>query len=144
MAASLLTIFWNACFCQIVVVCFKFHLTHLSLGRNVSHFADDIFRCIFVNEQFGFFIKFHWSLLLRVQLTITQHWFRYSALNLLVITESVGPRFNIKGSSYQFRKFHCGDKTVARSSYPHNRISCTGKTTYLCWIVALMAILGHP
>ena len=40
------------------------------------HFADDIFGCIFVNEKFCILVKFHWSLLLRVQLTITQHWFR--------------------------------------------------------------------
>ena len=28
-----------------------------------------------------------------------------------------GPRFNIKMSSYLYRKSHCGDKTVVRSSY---------------------------
>ena len=38
-----------------------------------------------------------------------------------------GPRFNIKTLSYQYRKSHCGDKTVVRSSYLHNRISYTGK-----------------
>ena len=51
------------------------NLTHLPRG-NGCHFADDIFRCICVNEKFCFLIKFHWSLFLRVQLTITQHWFR--------------------------------------------------------------------
>ena len=30
-----------------------------------------------------------------------------------------GPRFNIKMPSYQYRKSHCGDKTVVRSSYLH-------------------------
>ena len=38
-----------------------------------------------------------------------------------------GPRFNIKMSSYQYKKSHCGDKTVVRSSYLHNGISYTGK-----------------
>ena len=33
-----------------------------------------------------------------------------------------GPWFNIK-MSYRYRKSHCGDKTVVRSSYLHNRIS---------------------
>ena len=45
-----------------------------------------------------------------------------------------GPRFNmfnIKKSSYQNRKFHCGDKTVIRSSYLHNGISYTGKIYHL-------------
>ena len=40
-----------------------------------------------------------------------------------------GPWFNIKLSSYQYRKSHCGDKTVVRSSYLHNGISYTGKMT---------------
>ena len=47
-----------------------------------------------------------------------------------------GPRFNIKMSSYQYRKSHCGDKTVVRSSYLHNGISYTGKTISLYWVGA--------
>ena len=39
--------------------------------------------------------------------------------------------------SYQYRKPHCGDKTVVRSSYLHNGISYTGKMTSLYWIRAL-------
>ena len=38
-----------------------------------------------------------------------------------------GPWFNIKMSFCQYRKSHCGDKTVVRSSYLHNGISYTGK-----------------
>ena len=38
--------------------------------------------------------------------------------------------------SYQYRKSHCGDKTVIRSSYLHNGISYTSKTTSLYWIRA--------
>ena len=37
-----------------------------------------------------------------------------------------GSQFNIKMPSYQYRKSHCGDKTVVRSSYLHNGISYTG------------------
>ena len=48
-----------------------------------------------------------------------------------------GPRFNIKMTSYQYRKSHCGDKTILRPSYLHNGISYTGKTTSLYWIRAL-------
>ena len=48
-----------------------------------------------------------------------------------------GPRFNIKMSSYQYRKSHCGDKTVVRSSYLPNGISYTGKISSLYWIRAL-------
>ena len=45
-----------------------------------------------------------------------------------------GPWFNIKMSSYQYRKSHCDDKTVVRSFYLHNGISYTGKMSSLYWI----------
>ena len=45
-----------------------------------------------------------------------------------------GPWFNIKMSSYQYRKSHCGNKTILWPSYLHNGISYTGKTTSLYWI----------
>ena len=38
-----------------------------------------------------------------------------------------------KVTSYQYRKSHCGDKTVVRSSYLHNGISYTGKISSLYW-----------
>ena len=41
-----------------------------------------------------------------------------------------------KEAIYQYRKSHCGDKTVVRSSYLHNGISYTGKMTSLYWIRA--------
>ena len=37
----------------------------------------------------------------------------------------------------QYRKFHCRDKKIVRSSYLHNGISYTGKMTSLYWIRAL-------
>ena len=39
-------------------------------------------------------------------------------------------------SSYQYRKSHCGDKTILRVSYLHNGISYTGKMASLYWIRA--------
>ena len=54
--------------------------------------------------------------------------------------KDLGPWFNIKMSSYQCRKSHCGDKTVVRSSYLHNGISYTGKMSSLYWIRALVTI----
>ena len=47
---------------------------------------------------------------------------------------NLGGWFNIKMPSYQFRKSHCGDKTILWSSYLHNGISYTGKMTFLYWI----------
>ena len=42
-----------------------------------------------------------------------------------------GGWFDIKMPSYQYRKFHCGDKTVVISSYLHNGISYTGKILFI-------------
>ena len=36
-------------------------------GQDGCQFADSIFRCIFFNETFAFWLKFHWSLFLRIQ-----------------------------------------------------------------------------
>ena len=44
--------------------------------QNGSRFADDIFKCIFLNENVRISIKIHWSLFPRVQLILSQHWFR--------------------------------------------------------------------
>ena len=41
-----------------------------------------------------------------------------------------GGWFNIKMPSYQYRKSHCDEKTVARSSFLHNGISYTDKVTF--------------
>ena len=51
--------------------------------------------------------------------------------------EPAGARFNIKMSSYQYRKSHCGDKTVVRLSYLHNGISYAGKMSSFYWIRVL-------
>ena len=45
--------------------------------QNGRHFADDTFKRIFSKKMSEFRLKFHWGLFLRVQLTISQHCFRY-------------------------------------------------------------------
>ena len=42
-----------------------FRLNSCPPGRKGRHYADDMFRCIFVNETFVFWLKFHWSLFLK-------------------------------------------------------------------------------
>ena len=54
-----------------------------------------------------------------------------------------GPWFNINMSSYQYRKSHCGDKTIVRSSYLHNGVSYTGKMTSVYRIRALYYLLRN-
>ena len=51
-----------------------------------------------------------------------------------------GLQFNIKISSYQYRKSHFGDETVGRSYYLYNGISYTGKMASLYWISPLWTI----
>ena len=58
------------------------------------------------------------------------------------IVYHTGPRFNIKMTSYQYRKSHCGDKTILRPSYLRNGISYADKTTSLYWIGALYVLMG--
>ena len=55
-------------------------------------------------------------------------WFMWS-----IYPCTAGPWFNIKLSSYKYRKSHCGDKMVVRSSYLHNGISYNGKSASLYW-----------
>ena len=57
----------------------------------------------------------------------------YSFMGLGELNKS-GPWFNIKTSSIQYRKSHCGDVTVVRLSHLHNGISYTGKMSSLYWI----------
>ena len=60
----------------------------------------------------------------------TRLWHKRLTWNCEVATPDTGLWFNIKVSSYQYRKSHCGDKTVIRSSYLHHGISYTGKIQY--------------
>ena len=57
---------------------------------------------------------------------------------IFVYSQTPGGLLNIKMPSYQYRKSHCGDKTILRPSYLHNGISYTGKMTFLYWIRALL------
>ena len=46
------------------------HFNSLRLRQNGRHFADDILKCIFFNENiYKFQLKFHWCLFLRFELT---------------------------------------------------------------------------
>ena len=45
--------------------------------------------------------------------------------------------------SYQYRRSHCGDKTVIRSSYLHNGISYTGKDVIFILSQAPGPLLQH-
>ena len=56
-----------------------------------------------------------------------------------LVSRCSGGWFNIKMPSYQYRKSHCGDKTILRPSYLHNGISYTGKMASLYWIGALVS-----
>ena len=47
-------------------------------------------------------------------------------------TANVQGHDNIKISFYQYRKSHCGDKTIFRASYLHNEISYTDMISLYC------------
>ena len=55
------------------IVCISNTLRSRQNGR---HLADDAFKRFFLMKMLEFRLKFHWSLFLRVRLTIFQHWIR--------------------------------------------------------------------
>ena len=57
------------------LICMSFINSSLP-GHNGCHFGRLHFQMHFSMKNFEFLLKFHWSLFLRVQLTITHHWFR--------------------------------------------------------------------
>ena len=67
-------------------------------------------------------------------LNLTTVWFQQHDMDIW----RTGPWFNIKMTSYHYRKSHCGDKTILRPSYLHNGISYTSKMASLYWIRALV------
>ena len=62
------------------------------------------------------------------------YWLIWTLLKQPKMKKWRGLWFNIKMSSYWYRKSNCGDKMVVRSSYLHNGISYTGKMTSSYWI----------
>ena len=56
-----------------------------------------------------------------------------------VLACRTGDRFNTTMTFYQYRKSHCGAKTILRPSYLHNGIPYTDKTASLYLIGALVA-----
>ena len=64
----------------------------------------------------------------------------HTSNEILQMTSRSEPWFNIKVLFYQWTKCRCGDKTVLRSSYLHNGISCTGKMTSQYWTRALLYV----
>ena len=57
-----------------ILTCFPQNI--LALGQNGLHFTNNILKCISLIEKAQITIKFHWSVFLRVQSTICQHWLR--------------------------------------------------------------------
>ena len=57
-------------------VWYLWYVNSLRPRQNDRYFADDIFKCIFFSMKiYEFRLRFHWSLFLRFELTIFQHWF---------------------------------------------------------------------
>ena len=68
------------------------------------------------------------------------HFIVCSSHGVCTIIHPAGGWINIKMPSYQYRKSHCGDKTILWPSCLHNGISYTGKMTSLYWIRALILV----
>ena len=81
--AVILTVFNTYSDNQVISVIY-YHLSILTsvtvhtlrLTQNGRHFIDDTFKCVFLNQNMWIRLIFHVSLFLRVQLAISQYWFR--------------------------------------------------------------------
>ena len=93
---------------------------HIYISALYICMCTDMVLCTYTRTRYPYVSMWHsdWHM---VQQSLTRAW------------------FNIKMPSYQYRKSHCGDKTVVRSSYLHNGVSYTGKMVSLYWIRALFA-----
>ena len=84
-----------------------------------------------------FFPYFHWMFIAHSKCILVSHWNTWgteknyikwcvsghcSTVTVVINEVKPGPWFNIKTSSYRYRKSHFGDKTVVRLSYLHNDI----------------------
>ena len=92
-----------------------------------------------VIQQCLLFFIYH--MCIRLQTHLNLHWICFHSRWTV---NHPGSRFNIRILSYQYRKSHCWDKTVVRSSYLYNGISSTGKITSLYWIRVLTVVLPWP
>ena len=63
-------------YCYDVITSLQSGFNTLRPRQNGHRFADDTFKRIFLNGNVRIWLRFHWSLFLRVQLTIFQHWLR--------------------------------------------------------------------
>ena len=107
------------------VLCHMFHtVSNVCFCDDVLHVHACHFMCIFSALR-GWNKRYYW--------------YHYDPYTQRCVNYS-GPWFNIKMTSYQYRKSHCGDKTVARSSYLHNGISYAAKMSSLYWIGAQVKI----
>ena len=77
----------------------------------------------------------HWHAVCNIIVTL-DHAIKTNLMTLWHRVSPSGALFNVKMYSYLYRKSHCEDKTVVRSSYIHNGISFTHKMTSLYWIRA--------
>ena len=115
-----------------------FFYTHLMQFRPFGkYFVLNIIQC--VSKQMSVNIRQWFSGVVTWQIDIS-NWCESYIHACRILGWHTGPRFNIKMSSYQYRKSYCGDKTVVRSSYLHNGVSYTGKMTSLYWIRALVPV----
>ena len=78
----------RACKCQKKIIDYTYRSTYrsckileinpLRTRQNECHFANDVSKWIFLNENYEFRLNFQWSLFLRAQSTILLHWFKCS------------------------------------------------------------------
>ena len=122
-----------------------YHEIYQSNTRNNLNKYDDIDREPIISNQLkvNFFnyiaLIFHISgllLLLEIRISICTRWPNCDIAPECDSKKDI-KKCDSKRTSYQYRKSHCGEKTIVGSSYLHNRIFYTDKTSSY-WISALV------
>ena len=107
---------------SILVTVFSPELIFYSSGK--------VLLCLVRKKEYITLVAFFWL----------PHWYPIISTHLKIrypyIKQTPGDWFNKKMPFYQYRKSHCGDKTILQLSYLHNGISYAGKTASLYWIRA--------
>ena len=120
----------------------------MNLAFYIENSPDCCFVCRADNTMVWHFIMMRLGDMILILYTCQRHGYLelstcyVQMLTNAALVQGTGPWFNIKMSPYRYRKSHCGDKTVIRSSYLHNGISYTGKMSSLYWIGAQLSSQG--
>ena len=108
--------------------------------RHTNKLTKDLTR--FLTHYYGLLMFRHEHKQLSYAYDLGQY--KFTRWPIVKMRYAPGAWFNLKMTSYQYRKFHCEDQTILQPSYLHNGIPYTGKMTSWYWTRAQWSLLLLP